>query len=231
MNIVYPPLILLSMLSTFLPCFYGSLLLKKELPAYRLLWAFFLFAVIAECALFVLSSFKYPTQWIFKLYTAVEYVLISLVLARWHQKKAISKLISSSIFLYLAIFALIEFVLLGQSATGKINHISRGIALLLLSASVFLTLNDIWSRAADSLTKDFRFWMLMAMALYYCSSLVPIVFMFAEDWEFLKALFQIHAPFNILHNLVFCVGIYIGRKYGMPPTRPPGLLYFDLPDE
>ena len=211
---------LISMISTLLPLLFGIRLLKKQLPAYQLLWALFAVSAAMEVILFITAKLLHTENaWLVKYYTVIEYVLIVLLLARWHNNVAVSRLITGSIAFYLVVWVLIEFVFAKSGDAGVINVISRPAASLLLSVFVFMTLHSVWRQSADLLSQDFRFWTLIAMAIFYCASLIPISFLYIKNRELMILLGYAHGIVNILHNLLFCVGIYIGGKYSVPNSE------------
>lgn len=215
MNSVYPTFVFLSFISTFLPFLAGSKLYKK-IPSFRILWLFFAFSATTDLTLFILNSLHQQTAWIASIYTVCEYIFISIILAEWHHNKLASKMMLASIPAFLLTFAILKYIKLENLEAYSIN---RPLALLLLSAFASMTLLSLWKRQTDMLPLDFRFWMLIAILLYYCGSLIPFAFMSVNDGPILDWLFQIHALINILHNLLFCAGIYIAYKYEVPPTR------------
>ncbi|MGI0014668.1 MAG: hypothetical protein ACREBU_14695 [Nitrososphaera sp.] len=177
-----------------------------------LLFIFFAFAVVSEITLFILTSQHKPSAWIFHVYTFIEYVLITMILVNWQNKSPIAKLTRLSIPLYIFCFVLIKVVGLENFETGLYNSITRPLAVLLLSTFAFLTLQALWSRTPANLTGDYRFWMLLAMALYYSTSLVLFAFMFTKGRDLLVALFKIHAVVHIIHNILFTIGVFRVRS-------------------
>jgi len=205
----YHTVFTVSIISTFLP-FLTSIVLLRYLKAektLRLCWFFFAFAAITEIVLYIFSSKNKQSAWIFHIYTFLEYVLITMILANWQNKSSIAKLVRISIPIYIFFFILIKTVGLESFETGLYNNITRPLALLLLSTFAFLALQNLWSQTPANLTNDYRFWMLLAMALYYSASLALFAFMFTKDQNLLIALFKIHAVVNIMRNILFTIGV------------------------
>lgn len=198
-----------SSISTFLP-FLTSIILIKEFKADKALkiaWFFLSVAAITEIIVNIFTLSGKQNTWIFHVYTVLEYYLLVMLLANWQTNAAIAKFIRTSAPIYIFIFVIIKVVGLENFSAEAINYITRPLAVLLLSTFAFLTLQNLWSRTPARLTADYRFWMLLAMALYYSASLALFAFMFTKDQQTLIALFKIHAVVNIIHNLLFTVGI------------------------
>lgn len=169
---------------------------------------FFALSVVAEIAVYILNSRGKQSAWISHIYTLIEYVLVAGILATWQTRPAFARLMRLSIPVYILFFVLIKVAGLENFSADTANYITRPLAVLLMSTFAFLTLQDLWSRTPANLTGDCRFWMLLAMALYYSTSLVLFAFMFTKDRNLLVALFKIHAVVHIMQNLLFTVGVF-----------------------
>ncbi len=205
-----PLIVLCSGISTLLPFLASTFIFKysnNRSKTFLFLWIFFASAAVSEIALFVLGSQGKPSTWIAHIYTLIEYVLISIILASWQIKPTLARLMHLSIPIYILFFVLIKMTGLENFSTDTVNYVTRPPAVLLLSTFVFLALQALWSHTPANLTDDYRFWMLLAMALYYCSSLVLFAFMFTKNWDLLAVLLKIHAVVNIMHNLLFTIGV------------------------
>jgi hypothetical protein len=125
-----------------------------------------------------------------------------------------------SIPAYILLFILAKVTGVENFSADTANYITRPLAIFLLSAFAILTLQTLWRHSPANLTSDYRFWMLLAMALYYSASLVLFAFMFTKDQDLLIALFKIHAVVNIIHNILFTTGIFrVGNaKPALQPT-------------
>lgn len=215
MKFAYPPLVLCSAISTLLPLFASFTVighLRRYSTSLVLLFAFFAFAAAAEIVLYIFSFQGKQSAWFFHVYTGMEYALIILVLAGWQTNSIAVKLMRTSIPFYLFCFVLIKANGLEGFEPGSYNNITRPLAVLLLSTFSFLTLQALWRQSPTNLTSDCRFWMLLAMVLYYSTSLVLSAFMFTKNHDLLDSLFKIHAVANITRNLLFTIGVFQLRK-------------------
>ncbi|KAA0224971.1 hypothetical protein KJ068_01100 [bacterium] len=210
-----PIIVLCSSISTFLPFVAVTVFFKSyhnRSKALLLLWMFFALAVVTETILHFLGLFGKHSGWIFHIFTFLEYILIASILAVWQLNATFAQLIRFSIPLYISFFVFTKVIGLENFSADTANFITRPLALLLLSIFAFLTLQDLWRQMTVNLTNDYRFWILLAMVLYYSASLVLFAFMFTKQWETLDALFKVHAVVNIIHNILFTIGIIQIRK-------------------
>ncbi|MCG3154312.1 MAG: hypothetical protein DKINENOH_00906 [bacterium] len=211
----YPLLILCSSISTSLPFLAWATLIRRHTrPANGLqfLWAFFASATLAEIILLILSAQGIKSAWFFHVYTLVEYVLLALIITNWQTDATVARLMRASIPVYLFCFILVKLAGLESLEPGSYNNLTRPLAVLLLSTFSFLTLQALWRQTPANLTGDYRFWMLLAMLLYYSTSLVLSAFMFTKNHDLLKGLFETHAVINIIRNLLFTIGVFQLRK-------------------
>lgn len=214
MTAKYHLIFAVSSISTFLPFLTSVFLLKhankgKTLLLWRL---FFTFAALTEIILYFFSLYNKQSGWVFHVFTFVEYILIASILADWQNKPATARLIRQSILFYALFFVFTKAVGLENFSADKANYITRPFAILLMLASAFLSLRDLWEKLPTNLTHDYRYWMLLAMILYYSTSLVLFAFMFTKNSVLLMGLFKIHAVINIIHNLLFTIGIFQIRR-------------------
>lgn len=217
MDFFYPPLILCSSIATLFPFLASATVLRyvKSEKGLLPLLMFFSLAVATEITLYILNSNGKPSAWISHIYTPIEFVLITTVLAIWQPKSAIYKPMIASIPFYLVLNILSKIIGLEVLTIEMNSYVTRPLALILLSTFALLTLHALWRHIDVNIIKDFRFWMLLAFASYYSISIVLYAFMFAKDQGLLIALFNIHAVANIIHNILFTIGVFILRGANM----------------
>lgn len=215
-----------SSISTFLP-FLTSIIFVKYIKVDRILkncWLFWTVAAITEIIVNVFTLHSKQSALISHIYTIIEYNLIATILANLQTNSVIAELVRMSRPIYILIFVIIKVSGLENFSADTINYITRPLALLLLSAFALLTLQDLLSQMPANLTNNYRFWMLLAMVLYYSSSLVLFAFMFTKDRNLLVALFKIHAVVNIIQNILFTIGVLQirrPRQGALLPTSAP----------
>lgn len=176
------------------------------------LFAFFGVAVITEVALYVHSLNSIPSGWIFHLFTFIEYLLIVTILSRWQIKPRLAILMRLSIIIFILLFVILRVAGLEDFSAHTASFVTRPVAVLSLCILAFITLHNLWQHTPASINKDYRFWMLLAMVLYYSASLGLFAFMFTDDRDLLVLLFKIHAVVNIIHNILFTIGVLQIRR-------------------
>ncbi len=218
----YPPVILLSIGSTFLPLLTGAVLLRtasKRDRSLGFLLLFFTLAAATEIIALTLNFHKLPSAWISHAYTLIEYVLITHILIYWQTNSNLIRFMHFSISAYLLIFVLTKASGLENFSAETINYITRPLAIIFLAAFSFLTLQNLSHQTLKSLIGNYRYWILLAMSLYYSASLVIFAFLFIKNQNLLITLFKIHAVFNIIHNILFTIGVlqvYRARQTTLP---------------
>jgi hypothetical protein len=205
----YPPLILCSSLSTLLP-FLAILIVLKYASNHKPLFILFTLSVAGEAILYYLNSQHKPSAWFFHIYTFVEYMLIAIILTAWQGSPRSGRLIRMSSAFYILVFALVKTTGLEDFETASYNTITRPLAVLIIGVFALYSLRDLWLTSAN-LTSNYRFWILLSLALYSSTSLVISSFMFAKEIRLLEAMFEIHAVVHIAHNILFTIGIFVLR--------------------
>lgn len=227
MPAAYSVIFALSTLSTLLP-FACSIVLYKYFTGHRdriLLLLFFTLAVVAEILLNTLSYFGIKSTWLGPVYTILEFALVAGLLSYWQGKPSMQRLLRWSIPVFIGLYALVNVSDLERFAGDKINFISRPLALLILDAFVLYTLYALWQERPGQLASDFRFWILLAKAIYYSGSITQFAFMFTSNMGLMITLMKIHAVVNILGNILLTIGVLRIPKQVPEPalaTRRPG---------
>lgn len=129
----------------------------------------------------------------------------------WLKAENLLKWIRYAIPFYLIFFLAVKLTGLEPFEAFSYNFITRPVALLIMVFFIFKTLFELWESATSEVTNDYRFWTLFALAIYYASSTVLFVFTFIEDRKFLVIVMSTHAVLNIIHNLLFTIGIFKAR--------------------
>lgn len=200
---------ILSAISTAIPLLTALLLLKlkglsKEL---KILLTFLGVAAFTELIVTTSSIMRTPNLWVAHIYTLLEYVLIAFLLSLWQQNNKIARLVRLSIPLYLLAYFIIEISGLENFGLDSLNHLTRPTALVLLSGIALYTLLQLWQSTTIDLYQNFRFWVLAALVIYYTGTVIIFAFMFIKENRVLRYLLLMHSPLNILHNLLFTMGI------------------------
>lgn len=220
-----PLLIIISNLSTALP-FLSASWLFTDYPRYRFLlplWCYFTLAFATEVVVHIFHLLGQPNAWLIHVYTPLELTLILYILSRWQRQASAAARIRRLIPLYWFIYLALKLSGTEQFQADTINYISRPVSLLMLITGVFYTLHLLWSSLPGQLRRDYRFWILLAMAIYYSGSIIIVAFMFIKSPQILLALVNMHALLNIAHNALFTGGVLYALRY-VPANliHPPG---------
>ena len=211
-----PFIIILSNISTFIPFLGGILLLKKK-PLnkdVKILIFLFIIAALTEVIFHLHLILGYPNTWISHFYTPIEYSLWLIILSYWQHNVQTSKIIRWSIPVYLILYITFELIGLESIDAETINYISRPISLIVLSLVAAYTLLGLAFSSQFRLIRFYRFWILLAIFIYYMGSIIIYAFSFTQNRETLATLAELHSGLNILHNLLFMIGIICIWKFG-----------------
>ncbi len=206
-----PTIIALSNVSTVLPFIFstGFVLRSFDQKEFVLLWAFYGIATMTEFIYHTLSLLDQPNGIVAHIYTLIEYGLLAYIMSVWEEDVRISKGIKVSILFYSLVYAIIKVSGVETFQSSTINYVSRPLALLLLASFALHAIFAHNGNAPSSRLINYRYWILLAIALYYSASALIIPFFYVESHDLLVHLFYVHAVINILHNLLFTVGIII----------------------
>lgn len=189
-----------------------SSLYFKQVRTHRgmmLWWIYFALASLTEIILHIFSYNNQQSAQVFHIYTLVEYFMLTMILATWQDAKIAAKRMRLSIPIYIVVYALIKFVGLEDFSAATINVVTRPVALLMINVFSCYTLFSLWSNPPEKIFRDHKFWMLIALILYYNISLILSAFMFMKNVAVIVALFEIHAVVNIIHNILFAIGVFL----------------------
>ncbi len=186
------------------------------------LWLFFLVAAATEVVVLTYSLLHMPNAWIVHIYTVIEYGLLAHVLSAWQENPAVRRAIKASIPAYLCLYLIVKFTGVEPFDAKTINYLSRPIALFLISGFSWYTLSQFWSRSSEKLSRNFRLWILMALITYYNGSIILDSFLYIENHDILLYLVYARSGLNILHNLLFTVGVMVAFVT-RPAARVQGL--------
>ncbi len=216
-----PGLITASIISTLLPFVVWQALWWRRRRSFfpAALWLFFLLAAATEIIILTHNLLHKPSAWIVHIYTAIEYGLLAHALSAWQESPAIRKAIRASIPAYLCLYLLARVTGIEPFEATTINYLTRPIALLLISGFSWYTLSQTWLHDSEKLSRNFRFWILISLAGYYSSSVMLDAFLYTANHDVLLHIFHARAILNILHNILFTIGVIVAFG-SRSPERP-----------
>lgn len=201
-----------SFFSTFIPFVLSTWFFKNKNFIRQqdliLLWSFWCLSAVVEVIVFVLATKKIHNIWVFQVYSLIEYLVILNLLKGWLQSERMLKWVRYAIFFYPVLFLVVKFTGIEPTDSNSYNFITRPTALVIMVFFIFKALLELWENTAADLNNDYRFWILFALVIYYSSSTGLFSFSYVKKEEILKAIVYIHAVLNIIHNLLFTIGVF-----------------------
>ncbi|MEM9920606.1 MAG: hypothetical protein AAF990_21085 [Bacteroidota bacterium] len=199
----------ISMYSIFLPVLIGLFRLKQLLGIQKLVGLLVLTSLLAETGIYLLTVWDISNLPLIHLFTALQFTLLSLILA-----KALRPLFPERFFQILIPtflgFAIIDAFFL--NGLYNFNSFARPLAssiLLFLALSFFYkTLKEL---KIKSLEREPLFWLCIGIVIYFSGSL--LIFLLTNyvktSNEVLRTLWGIHAIFNIILNTSYSIILWI----------------------
>lgn len=208
------PLYHISVLSTFVPFLVSTLSLKhyRHQPDQFFLWLFLCLSAATEAIVLTLAKMKVHNIWIFQVYSLLEYVLILILLLNWQKNEKLRKAIGYAIPLYFIIYTGLKISGLEKYESDSYNSLTRPIALLIMMLFGLITLYGLCNDIKARIEQDYRFWILLALAIYFGSSIVLFSFTYTKDDKLLLEIVYVHAILNIIHNILLTIGVIQIRK-------------------
>lgn len=219
-----PLISILSAISTPLP-FITALLFLKLTSLNRdmkILLGYLGVATLTELIVTLFFMYNLPNHWVIHVYTLAEYLLVAALLAAWQNNSEFGGIIRLSIPLYLLVYAVIKISGWEDFSASTLNYLTRPIALILLNGFALYSLLTLSKKLSTSIYRDYRFWILAALAIYYTAAIILVAFMFLKDNNVLRFLMLLHSPVNILHNLLIIVGILCYWRFDTKRAIQPG---------
>lgn len=150
-----------------------------------------------------------PNAWLIHIYTPIEYGILAHMLSSWQERRLVSNFISVSIPVYFTVYLMLKLSGVENFEADTINYVSRPLSLLLVAGFASYTLNRLCTGESSFLLRSYRFWILLAIVVYYSGSTIIVAFMYLESRTLLVQLFYAHAILNILHNILFTIGVLL----------------------
>lgn len=213
--------IYISIISSLLP-FLASMFLIEAFEKRRdlaLLCLLFCLSAVSDVVLEVLFHMKIRSAWISHVYTLMEFLLVLNILLQW-QKGRMTRYIRCAMPFYILIYLGLIVFGIEKLEPGTFNYISRPLALTIMIILVFHTLYALGNDVRKNLVMDSRFWFLIAMAIYFSSSTILFAFTYTKKQGLLFGIMYMHGFMNILHNILFTIGVFHVRRAQQAALQP-----------
>jgi hypothetical protein len=197
-----PLLDIVSGISWAVPFAVGVFALRRLQTGTRVLLGYFLLLGLVEAIGLYLALNKISNLWLFHVFTPLEYGFLTLVFSCWQKKPLLRLLLRLSIPLFALICLLNKLYLEDVSRFDNFTATLESAALILISV---YTLFDLYRETASALFRDPRFWIAVAVLVYFSGNLP--VFAFAN----IITLWSMHHFLNITSNILFTGGFLCHR--------------------
>ena len=170
---------------------------------------------MTEVVVYVLHTQSIQNAWLIHFYTPIECFLLLLVLSKWQLHRRTQLLYKTAMITYAIVYAILKLLSVESFEPDSINFVTRPLALLLISAAACYTLNN-WALTKKQLGKQPEYWVLLAILSYYLGSVILVAFMYTKTPDLLLKLFDSHTFLNILHNILFTIGVLMFARQTSP---------------
>jgi len=197
-----PLLDIISAISWAAPLLAGVFVLNRLGRETKILVGYFILIGLVDTFGLYLAANRTNTIWLFHLFTPLEYGFLVMVFSYWQKKPLLRLLLRLSIPLF-ALMCLVNKLFL-ESLVSFDNFTAslEGSALIMISV---YTLFNLYRDNSGPISKDPRFWITVAVLIYFSGSLPT--FAFAN----IIALWSIHSILNITSNILFSGGFLCYR--------------------
>ncbi|MEM6767609.1 MAG: hypothetical protein AAF655_21910 [Bacteroidota bacterium] len=213
---LYELIIFVSSFSTIIPIVVG-LINRKQLDKERWwLMGLLFFALIIQSYSYGLFLQKSNNLFLLHFYIPVEFIILLLIYSIWFDSKRTktSFLIFGGLFLSLSVINSLFF----QPLEGFNSYAATSayIIFILLSIAYFIKLlrdlNVETEAVGISLEKNPRFWINTGILIYFSSSLLIYAVsntLLKENPEMTQVFWGVHSLFNILHYILYAIGLWL----------------------
>lgn len=177
------------------------------------LWIIFLsciFSILAEVAGFIITSRAEGYMfYVWAGYTIVEYSLFALFFYRAFERKKIKYIVSIGTLLFYGIV----FITFYEKNTKAFDSLSASMeAILMIIYSIVFLYTQITSPEIIYLYSTKKFWIVIAIFLYFSSTL--FLFLFAADFTNPQSssYWVINNLFEMLKNIIFCISFAMKKS-------------------
>jgi len=197
-----PLLDIISAISWAAPLLAGVFVLNRLGRETKILVGYFILIGLVDTFGLYLAANRTNTIWLFHLFTPLEYGFLVMVFSYWQKKPLLRLLLRLSIPLFALICLVNKLFLESLVSFDNFTASLEGSALIMISV---YTLFNLYRDNSGPISKDPRFWITVAVLIYFSGSLPT--FAFAN----IIALWSIHSILNITSNILFSGGFLCYR--------------------
>jgi hypothetical protein len=192
----------LSILVPLIVSFLRFTALNRDL---KILTCFFVFATVIETSNFIEFTHQMNNLWLLNIFALIEGAVFFYLCAKWFDSLKAFRAVMLLFGLYFIYWIYTTFITGNFFDFNDKEKTLKGILLIVISGYLLIRIS-----AEDSLlmTKDYRFWILSAILIYF--SVSEVVFATAhfvlENQPAIQKAWAIHSVINIISNLLFAIG-------------------------
>jgi len=160
---------LLTIIPSAVPLFVGLFYYRLLIKEMKILVVYLSISFIFELSLLLYGLSGVNNLWMVQAWTIIEYIFFVLLFSYWMKDGKLRKLLMFSTMPFI-IFYMIDIFFLGQA--NKFNSFSRSVGSLIFSGIAGYTMYDLSKAHTGSLWQNFRFYLVLAVFLYFTGSLM-----------------------------------------------------------
>ena len=171
----------------------------------KILGVFFIFSTTIEFTLIILSEYGIKDIWLINVFAMLEGLVYFYVCGKWFQSEQMFRRVMFLFVIYFIYWLYTTFITGNFIEFNDKEKILKGILLIIVSGYLLI---HISKEDSIMLAKDYRFWILSAILIYFSTS--EVVFATAnfvlENRPAIQYAWAIHSVINIFSNLLFAIG-------------------------
>jgi hypothetical protein len=182
---------------------YGFRRLNFEM---KLLGYFFILSAFVDVTLLITASFHANNLWLLNIFMLIEAAVYLFICARWLHSEKLFRSVMVLFVLYFLFWIYTTFVSGSFTEFNDKEKTLKGILLVLISGYLLIRISQ---EETIYLTRDYRFWVLSGILLYF---LIGVIVFTTANYvleNHVKAMYyswSIHSVINIISNLLFAYG-------------------------
>jgi hypothetical protein len=193
---------LLTMVSSAVPLVVGLFYYRRLMREMKILVLYLSISFIFELSLFLLGLLGINNLWMVQVWTIIEYIFIVVLFSYWMKVGKIRMVLIYSVIPFI-IFYIIDVALLSE--VDKFNSYSRSVECLIFSGVAGYALYDLSKTHTGSLWQNFRFYLILAVFLYFTGSLM----IYALSNLVIEYAFNIALPFFMIPLVLNSISYFL----------------------
>lgn len=181
----------------------GIVRYRKVRQEMKVLVWFFILSLVVDIVTLVLTLNGVNNHLVYHMRTPIEYIVLAYALSCWQRTPGRTKIVLSSILLYLTIWVIAKFSL---EDLHYFDNFSRSVSSLFLVLLFSRMLYELFRDRLEGILQDFRFWVVCAVLLIHATGVV----LFATSnvvmnmpFEKMEILWKLHWSASIVASVCY----------------------------